>query len=299
MRGRPAVLVVVGAAFVAPAQAHAGDHVWLSLDRARLADGWSLTGASAGGDFYPGGRELVGLTLSKRHSASAVERHAFRADLARATVSFDGRQGRWTAQRAGGAFDVSMKMVSTGAPQPVSGQVLGCRGSFLRRAVRLEGTFVLRTGTAAFGTIRKTRLTASVTYNAGGAVDCGVTAGSCESGTSLSAYAGPRSLVADPARRTLVLSFRGSDGWYHVIELSRLSVPAAEPPTIRIGVPPNLPVGGTLTFTARDIKELIDGPCRVTTAQGDLTGKLRVRFTGWGARTFAASTATYRQTSPA
>jgi hypothetical protein len=138
-----------------------------------------------------------------------------------------------------------------------------------------------------------------VTYNAGGRVDCGVTAGSCESGTSLSAYSGPRSLVADPARRTLVLSIRGSDGWYHVVELSRLSVSSAEPPTIRIGVPSNLPIGGTLTFAARETKELIDGPCRVTTTQGDLSGKLRVRFTGWGARTFAASTATYRQTSPA
>jgi hypothetical protein len=298
MRGRLAVLVVVGAAFVAPAQAHAADHVWLSLDRTRLADGWSLSGASAGGDFYPGGREIVGLTLSKRHSASAVERHAFRAGLARATVSFDGRQGRWAAQRVGRALDVSMKIVSTGAAQPVSGEVLGCRGSFLRRAVRLEGTFVLRTGTAAFGTIRKARLTASVTYNAG-AVDCGVTAGSCESRTSLSAYDGPCSLVADPARRALVLSFRGSDGWYHVVELSRLSVPAAEPPTIRIVVPGNLPVQGALTFAARESTELINGPCRVITAQGDLTGRLHVRFTGWGARNFAAASATYTQSGRA
>ena len=185
------------------------------------------------------------------------------------------------------------------AVNPAESLPFACRGSFLRRLVTAHGSFVLRTGTAAFRTIRRVHLTGVITYNAGGPVECGrVAGGTCEPEAYLSASRGPASLFAEPSRRALRVSFPESSGWYHVMTLSRLSVSPAEPPSIRMQVPANVPAGGSLTFTAGQSSEAIEGACRVTTTQGTLGGRLSVRFAGWGARTFAAASATYRRSGP-
>jgi hypothetical protein len=196
---------------------------------------------------------------------------------------------------------IDMTVTATGEPRAVApGESLpfACRGSFIRRPVVLQGRFGVRTGTRAFGTIRRVRLTGVMTYDTGGPVECGSLGGSCDSETGLSASHGLASLIADPSKRTLVLSFPELNGWYHVMALSQLSVASAQLPTIRIGMPANVPVTGALTFSARETSELVEDGCPVVTATGDLAGRLRVRFTGWATRTFAASSATYRRTGP-
>ena len=64
-----------------------------------------------------------------------------------------------------------MTVTATGAARDV-GESQGCRGAFASVPVALRGSFVLRTGTAFFGSIRRLRLAGSVTFNRGGAVDC-------------------------------------------------------------------------------------------------------------------------------
>jgi hypothetical protein len=303
MRGRLAVLAVVAVGVAAPAEARAADHVWLSVHTVGPVKGFSLTASVTSPDFDPvTGDEILGVTLARRLSPLARESHALRLHHRSSTVSFDGQRGRWRTAGVGGqTLSLDMALTATGEAQPVAaGDSLpfACRGAFVRRPVIAHGPFAVRTGTGAVGTIRLIHLTGWVTYNSGGPVRCGLNAGSCESAISLAAGTGSRSLVADPQRRTLVLTFREAGGWYHVMELSRLTVPAAEPPTIRIRLPATGPATGSLTFAARDTKEGVDGQCRVVTTQGDLAGKLRVRFTGWGARTFAATSATYRRSGP-
>jgi hypothetical protein len=305
MRGRLALLAVVAAGLAAPPDASAVDHVWLSVDSAQLGDGWRLSAAVTSPDFDPVSQtEILGVTLSKRWSARATESHALRLHHKLSTVAFDGQRGRWrTAGIAGGPVKVDMTIRSTSEPQavdPDESLPFGCRGAFLRRLVNLHGTFVVRTGTAAFRTVRRVHLTGVVTYNAGGPVQCGaLVGGTCAAEAQLSASERLASLFAEPSRRRLVVTFRQSNGWHHVLSLSRLTVPAAEPPTIRIEVPASTPARGTLTFTARESSEGVEGPCRVTKMRGDLAGRLRVRFTGWGVRTFAATSATYRRTAVA
>jgi hypothetical protein len=293
VRGRIAILIVLAAALAAPADALAVDHVWLSLNATGLGDGWRLTGASVSGDFYPGGREVLGVTLTKRRSASAHERHALRASLTKPTVSFDGRSGRWQARRVNGAFDVSMAIAKSGEPQEVS-EALGCRGTLSRVPVTLTGTFVLRTGTAALRTIRRARLTGTITYNQGLPVECGLAPTGCEADAWLSASSGQNRLLVNPARRVLTLSFPEAGGWYHVLEREQVQVTGGLP-TIRVAA-----AGlGSVTFAAGETTETVSGPCRVATTEGALSGSLAVRFAVWGARTFRGTTAQYRQYSPA
>jgi len=300
MRVRLAVIGAAAAAFAAPAHAHAADHVWLSVHTVRPADGWKLSAVVTSSDFDPrGGEETLGVRLEKRLSARAVELHALNSHHRQATIEFDGQQGRWrTAGAAGRSVAVDMAITATGAPQPVApGESLpfACRGSFVRRLVTAHGTFVVRTGTAAFGTIRHVHLTGTVTYSSGGPVECGAAADTCESETSLSASSPRAAFVAYPSRRRLVVTFRGADGWEHVMRVSGLIVPSAQPPTIRIRAPSNTPAAVALTFVARETNELVSGPCRIVVTRGDLTGRMLVRFTGWGTRTFAAPTAAYRR----
>ena len=303
MRGRLAVLAVVAVGAAAPAEARAADHVWLSVHTVGPVKGFALTASATTQDFDPvTGDEILGVTLARRLSPLARESHALRLHHRSATVSFDGQRGRWRTAGVGGqALSLDMALTATGEAQPVAaGESLpfACRGAFVRRPVIAHGPFALRTGTAALGTIRLIHLTGWVTYNSGGPVRCGATAGSCAVETSLSAASGSRTLSADPQRRTLVLTFREASGWYHVMEISRVTIRGAEPPTIQITLPTTGAVTGSLTFAARDTKEDVDGPCRVFTTQGDLSGKLRARFTGWGSRTFAAASATYRRSGP-
>ena len=303
MRGRLALLAVVAAALAGPAGANAADHFWLSASTVSPTDGWALSTSVTSPDFDPITRnEILGVTLARRWSARVRETHALRLHHTQGTISFDGQRGRWrTAGSAGGAVSVDMRITATSEPAQVAAGAslpFACRGSFLRSLVTLHGTFVLRTRTAAFRTIRRVHLTGVMTYNSGGPVQCGTAAGgSCEGEAHLSASSGRASVFAEPSRRKLIVSFPESSGWYHNLALSGLSVSGAEPPSIRIQVPANPVARGTLTFTAAESSEAIEGACRVTTTRGTLAGRLHVHFTGWGARTFAATTATFRRTS--
>jgi hypothetical protein len=282
-------LVVLAAALVAPADAFAIDHLWLSLKPAGLGDGWTLTGTSASGDFYPNGKEILGVTLSHRRSAVAVERHALRASLGKPTVSFDGRRGHWRARGVNGVLDVNMRIATRGKPQEVT-EALGCRGPLLRVPVTLTGTFVLRTGTKALQTIRRTRLTALITYNEGGQLGCGPTSSGCEPGATLTASSGLKRLFVDTERRALTLSFPESGGWYHVLEREQVQV-TGDLPTIRVDAPGL----GSVTFSETKTIEGAGERCRILTAEGTLTGTLAARFAAWGARTFRATSAQYRR----
>jgi hypothetical protein len=302
MRARLVVLAVVAVGVAAPVEARAADHVWLSVHTVGPVKGFTLSASVTSPDFDPvTGHEILGVTLARKVSPLALESHALRLHHRQATISFDGERGRWRTAGVGGrALTLDMALTATGGPQPVAGASLpfACRGAFVRRPVIAYGPLVVRTGTAAFGTLRQIHLTGWVTYNSGGPVRCGATPDGCATETSLTAGSAAGSLAADPQRRSLVVTFRQAGGWNHVMELSRISVPAAEPPKIRITLPAAGPATGSLTFTARDMGEIPGPSCRVVTARGDLSGKLRVRFTGWGTRTFAAASATYRRSGP-
>jgi hypothetical protein len=290
--GRIAILVAF-AALAAPADALAVDHVWLSLKQAKLGDGWTLTGASVSGDFYPNGKEILGVTLNRRRSVTAVERHALRASLGKPTVSFDGRRGRWRARDVNGVLDVNMTIATSGKRQEVT-EALGCRGALLRVPVTLTGTFVLRTGTKTLHVVRRTRLAALITYNPGGQLGCGPVASGCETGATLTASSGTKRLFVDLEGRELVLSFPQSGGWYHVLEREQVQVTGGLP-TIRVEAPGL----GSMTFS--ETKTIEDGSerCRILTAEGTLAGALTVRFAAWGTRTFRATSAQYRRVESA
>lgn len=289
---RLTILLVLAAFLAAPAVARAADHVYLSLGKVRLASGWTLSGAVSGRDYSPAVRtEVVGVTLSKRVAIQATERHALRLHPARETVSFDGGRGRWRLNTA--ALSIDLKVTARGDAVPVA-EWLGCRGAFERRAVTLEGTFVLRTGKAPFGTVRRSRFTGTVTYGTGGAVDCSATSAGCEADAWLSASSGQKQLIVNPARRTLSLSFPEAGGWYHVLEREQVQV-TGDLPTIRVGASGL----GFVTFSAGQTTETLSGACRVQTTEGALSGSLAVRFAAWGLRTFRATAAQYRLYSPA
>jgi hypothetical protein len=303
MRGRLAVLAVIAVALAAPAEARAADRFWLSVDPVRLADGWKLSAAVTSPALDPRtAYEILSVKLAKDLSARANELHVLNVHNLDATMVFDGELGRWrTAGRAGRALAIDMEIRSTSEPQRIpvgEGLPFGCRGSFLRRLVNLHGKFVLRTGTTRFGTIRRVHLTGRITYDDGGPVDCGPRPPTgCVSSAYVAASAPTgNSLAVDPTERRLVVVFR-DHGWDHVMAVSKVSLSAAEPPTIRIRMPASGPVTGSSTFTAREIKESVEGSCRVVTAQGLFTGQIRIRYTGWGARTFGGPlSATYQRT---
>ena len=287
---RLTILLAFAAFLTAPACADAADYVYLSLDKVRLASGWTLSGAVSGRDYSPGARtEVVGVTLSKRVAAQATERHALRLHPARDTVSFDGARGRWRLSTA--ALSVDLKVSARGEADPVD-DWLGCRGALERRAVSLEGTFVLRTGKAPFGTVRKARFTGTVVYARGDAIHCGAAAAGCEADAWLSASGGQHFLSVNPARRTLTLTFL-ERAWYHILERSQITVSGGLP---AIGVA--VPGLGSVAFSAGQTTERVSGGCREATTEGTLSGALTVRFAGWGERTFRATNAQYRQYSP-
>ena len=288
---RLTILLALAAFLAAPAGSRAADYVYLSFGKVRLASGWTLSGAVSGRDYSPGARtEVVGVTLSKRVAAQAIERHALRLHPARDTVSFEGARGRWRLSTS--AVSVDLKVSARGEAVPVE-EWLGCRGALERRRVSLEGTFVLRTGKAPFGTVRRARFTGTVTYARGGAIACGASSVGCEADAWLSASGGQRFLSVNPRRRTLALSFL--DGaWYHVLERSQVTISGGLP---AIGVA--APGLGSVAFSAGQTTEVVSGGCRVATTEGSLSGVLSHRFSGWGVRTFRAATAEYLQYSPA
>ena len=303
MRGRLAVLAVVAVGLAAPAEAGAAHRVWLSIDPVRLGDGWRLSASVTSPALHPRtAYEILSVKLENL-SARTSERHYLNVHNLDATMVFDGELGRWrTAGRAGRALAIDMEIRSTSEPQRLpagEGLPFGCRGSFLRRLVNLHGTFVLRTGTTRFATLSRVHLTGRITYDDGGPVECGLTPPpGCVSSTSVGAYAPTGNYLAvDPTARGLVVVFR-DHGWDHVMGMTNVNVSAVEPPTIRIRLPASGPLTGRLTFTLGELKESMEGSCRVATAQGQFVGRVRIRYTGWGTRIFGPLAATYRRSGP-
>ncbi len=161
------LVVAIAAALALPAGAQAADYVGLTVDKTKVAPGWTLAGTHTSGSFYRGD-EIFGLTLRRSFlGARGEEQHALRAHPKRSLISFDGRTGRWrTNGQLGSVAAIDMAITSTGTPTPTT-DAWGCTGAFVRVPVRLQGALTLRTGTRFFKTIRRATLTGSVTYESG------------------------------------------------------------------------------------------------------------------------------------
>ena len=157
MTGRTALsIAAVGAALAAPGNAAAVDHVTLFVSPTKLSQpGWKLSAAVVG-PRSPGARETFGISLTRAlPNGTGEEQHGLRAAPA-GTVTFDGRSGRWRA-RIGTLVAIDMTVTATGPAREI-GESQGCRGSLASVPVSLRGSFVLRTGTAYFGSIRRVRV---------------------------------------------------------------------------------------------------------------------------------------------
>ena len=308
MTGRSALVIAAVAATLAlPANAAAVDHVTLFVSPAKLSTApesplasWNLSAAVVGA-ASPATRETFGVTLTRRFgSGRGEELHGLRAAPA-GTVTFDGRSGRWQARFAT-VLTISMTVTATGPAQEIA-ESQGCRGALAKVPVALRGSFVLRTGTAFFGTISRVRLTGSVTFNRGGTVDCSAPAvANCSPSTVLTAArqasSGPAVtlLVSPDSGGWMTLSFADRAGpaaagttWYHVMRLERLGFDplAGRPPTFDVSLPASLRVQGDGTFAASETTTDTRGACRRVATSGTFTGSFRTRFSGWGARTAA------------
>ena len=303
-------IVALGGALAAPAQAPRVDHVWLSLDRTRVGDGWSLTTSVTSPDFDPARKEILGVTLARaRSGASARELHALRAHLTRPAVSFDGRRGRWRTEGGSVAVDMSIRTTGEAVDVPVGESLpFACRGAFVRVPVALTGTFAVRTGAKAFRTIELRRFRGVVTFNRGGPVECVASVPSrCDPGAFLSASSaspvGLDVLSIDRRLRTLVLQFTRTT-WSHVLVVSRVDALEGDPPRMLVRAPPEAPVTGRAVFEAVRTTESVDAGCRVRTTEGAWSGTLQVRFSAWGVRTFGTTStrrpvrAVYRESTP-
>ncbi len=300
--------VVVGllVALAAPAGAHAGDSAYLSLDRTKVAPGWMLGGSVLSlPDYAP--TDIVGLTLTRSLlGGRGEESHAVRAHHERSTLSFDGQRGSWrTTGQVGTVAVIAMAIAATGPATPV-GELLGCRGDLSRTPVRLTGTLVLRTGTRFFATIRRARLSGSVT-SATGSLDCRAAAAKvCEQSSSL--YAGSPKASLNASRQSLVLQFsealrvtsQGTVNWYHVLRVGGKDVLAGTAPTLAATAPPVSGIRGRATFAGRSTSETTAAGCRLTSTEGAVSGSFGATFTGWGERTLRLGPrafAIYRETS--
>ena len=302
MTGRIALLVAaVGAALAVPANAAAVDHVTLFVSPTTLSQpGWKLSAAVVG-PTERSGRETFGISLTRKlGNGRGEEQHGLRAAPI-GTVSFDGRNGRWRA-RFGTAVAIGMTLTATG-PARELGEHQGCRGAFASVPVRLRGSFVLRTGTSFFGTIRRLVLAGSVTFNRGGPVDCSApTFEICSPSSVLSAVRqgstgpAPTLLLSPDAGGWLTLSFADRGGalpagvtWYHVMRAERLGFDplTGRPPTMAVDLRNASAVRGSGTFAATETTTGTRGECRHVVTTGTFTGSFRTRFAGWGARTLA------------
>jgi hypothetical protein len=286
--------VALVGALLAPGTAHAVDNLRLTLDPSQLSGkpGWRLVGAT--GDT---GGETFGVTL-ERSSANgrSGESHAFRGRPRVPTLTYDGRTGRWDTQRQfGNVVAVRMAISNAGDPEPLP-EVLGCRGDFIRVPVVLQGTFVLRTGTRFFGTIRRSRLSGVITFNRGGPADCtpAATTSACEPRRDFGVQS--RNLTTVLAGLDsggwLTLSFvepvrRLPATWYHVMLVGGFNPYTGALPSVGIRVPAGQAVAGRGTFTAQQQSESTSTGCRTTTTSGTFRGTFRATFRGWGSRTTA------------
>jgi hypothetical protein len=309
------IVAAVGIAFALPARAHAVDHVVLDISPTRIATAasvktskqerarlrqlasWRLDGRIVGRDFYRlGDAEIFGVSLTRSFS-NGHELHAFRA-APRQTVTFDGERGRLEA-RFGKTLVIAMEIVATHAPHPAE-PPLPCRGAFTAVAVRLHGTFVLRTGTRFFRTIRRAGLTGVVNFNSGGVVDCTPpTSTECGNSSTLSVSKGTdAALLMSPDENgwaSLSIADRSAVSvgytWYHVMYALGSNPLSGQLPTIAAHLAGPLPIQGSGTFTAQQTSTEMDGACRSTSTAGTFAGTFRARFAGWGARTVRFSPA--------
>ena len=230
-------------ASVAAQQPAAADHLWFRLDPVSLGGGWKLRANATSPDYYLTSpstvpvtpAEIISVALDRRLSRRADESHVAALHLAEASIAFDGRDGRWatrgTSPQTGGSplverwLAVDMTIKAVGEPEQLGpGEYLpwSCHGPSLARVrVTLTGSFALRTGMETFKTIRRTRLTGTITYNQGGPLECGQPAPTtCEPTTYLSSQydtlaSSSRGINAflyiDRGRRFLSLQVRDRD----------------------------------------------------------------------------------------
>ena len=330
MRQRRLVfLVAVGAALALPAQGYAVDKLVLDISPTRIASPvsakaskqerarikalapWRLSGRVVGRDFYRfGDAEIFGVSLSRSFPGGrGNELHAFRAAPAQ-TVTFDGQRGRWDA-RFGNALTLRMAIAATGAQQPAEPQ-LPCRGNFAKVPVSLRGTFVLRTGTKFFRTIRRVTLTGLMTFVPTGPVDCTpISPPECSHSSTLSlshraSGTSDATLLMSPDENgwtTLSFADRraaSSAGytWYHVMYALGSNPLSGQLPTIDARLASPLPIQGSGTFKAQRTSTETNGACTTALTTGTFNGTFRARFAGWGARTLRlnpADDARYRK----
>ena len=324
-----ALIVAVVAALALPGRAHAVGHLVLDIsptrvaapvsakaskqERARLKAlaSWRLHGRVVGRDFYRlGDPEIFGVTLSRSFPAGrGDELHAFRA-APKQTVTFDGQSGRWEA-RLGNALTLRMEIEATGA-QESSDPPLPCLGTLAKVPVTLRGTFVLRTGTKFFRTIRRVTLTGLMTFAPNGLVDCTpvVPTSACGRSTTLSlshrlSGTSDATLLMSPDENgwtTLSVADRSSASagytWYHVMYALGFNPLSGQLPTIAALLASPLPIQGSGTFTARLTSTETNGACSTVTTAGTFTGLFRAQFAGWGTRSVKfnpADDARYRE----
>jgi hypothetical protein len=301
MRHRTIVLIVaLGVALALPGRAHAVDHVVLIVPPTRIAalpatrGAWMLSGRVVG-PTSTGATETFGVSLTRSFMAGrAEELHGFRAAPAH-TVTFDGERGRWDAH-FGTLLRVTMSITATGAQEPI-GAAQGCRGALMRVPVELRGTFVLRTGTTFFKTIRRARLAGTVTFNPGGSIDCTApAASSCTMDDILHAnrritVTSDAMLLMSPSSggwTSLVFADRAGASqagtWYHVMRVTGFNPLTHSPPAITVRLPSTLPIRGSGSFVPEQASTTQFGPCRTSTSSGTFNGTFRTQFAGWGAR---------------
>ena len=320
-------------ASVAAQQPAAADHLWFRLDPVSLGGGWKLRANATSPDYYLTSpstvpvtpAEIISVALDRRLSRRADESHVAALHLAEASIAFDGPDGRWatrgTSPQTGGSplvekwLAVDMTIKAVGEPEQLGpGEYLpwSCHGPSLARVrVTLTGSFALRTGMETFKTIRRTRLTGTITYNQGGPLECGQPAPTtCEPTTYLSSQydtlaSSSRGINAflyiDRGRRFLSLQVRDRTG-------GRTScAPRTRRPQRRAAHDPRPAAGKPPAPRHLQLRRERDsGVCReglpTTTAKRLLTAKLRASFTGWEARGFLRRDwrlhATYRVSVP-
>jgi hypothetical protein len=310
------LVVAVGAALVLPAQGYAVDHVVLDISPTRVAApvsakaskqerarvkalaAWRLDGRVVGRDFYRfADPEIFGVTLSRSFPGGrGHELHAFRAAPVQ-TVAFDGQRGRWEA-RFGNALTLSMEIAATGAQQPAE-PPLPCRGTFARVPVSLRGSFVLRTGTKFFRTIRQVTLTGLVTFAPTGLVDCTpLSSPECSHSRTLSlshrasGTSDAMLLMSPDEKGWTTLSFADRSAassagytWYHVMYALGFNPLSGQLPTIAARLASPLPIQGSGTFKARQTSTETNGACSTVLTTGTFKGMFRARFAGWGTST--------------
>jgi hypothetical protein len=323
-----AVTVAVGIAILLPTRGYAVDHLVLDISPTRIAAQapakaskrerarlralahWRLDGRVVGGDFYHrGDAEIFGVTLA-RVFAKGRELHALRAAPTQ-TVTFDGERGRLVAT-FGKTLVMRMDIVPSGPPHPVEAP-LPCRGNFAQVPVTLRGSFVLRTGTEFFRTIRRINLRGTLSFAPGGLVDCSPQPPTvCDVSSVLSATRQPSglpvTLLASPDEhgwttlsfpdRSAASAAEPTATWYHVMYALGFNPLSGQLPAIAARMSGRSPIRGSGTFVGQQTMMTTSGSCQSVVTTGTFNGTFRTSFAGWGARTVrftAADSARYSE----